>query len=111
MPLDGQAAEAGAPSGALGAVIELSVAHKEVLDATSGDIDFRVLLGNANAAATVDSCPTDYRELEGVAVAGPAHAPAPAPAPGSAAPGARPAAAAVPLLATTLVCLLGALLL
>ena len=114
MPLDGQAAEAGVPSGALGAVIELSVAHKEVLDATSGDIDFHVRLGDSGVAssATGESCPADYHALvEGAAEAGPAAAPAPAPAPGSSAPGARQAATAITLLSAALGCLMGALLL
>ena len=112
VPLDGQEAETSAPSGALGAVIELSVAHEEVLDATSGDIDFHVRLGNAATAASAsgDSCPADYR-VEGAAEAGPAAAPAPAPAPGSSAPGARQAATAITLLSAALGCLMGALLL
>ena len=68
VPLDGQAAETSAPSGALGAVIELSVAHEEVLDATSGDIDFHVRLGNAATAASAsgDSCPADYTRVVGI---------------------------------------------
>ena len=116
VPLDGQEAETSAPSGALGAVIELSVAHSEVLDATSADIDFRVRLGDSGVApsATGETCPADYRKVAEVEVeAGPAPAPAPAPAsapaPGSSSPSTRPAAAAAAL--ALLVCLMGALLL
>ena len=120
VPLDGQAgaAEAGALPGVLGAVIDLSVAHTEVLDATSGDIDFRVLLGNAAAEApstTEEACPADYvRELgEAEAAEAPfpglVPAPAPAPAPISSAPGAQYAAGT--LLSAALMGLVGALLL
>ena len=106
----GQEAETGSPSGALGAVIDLSVAHKEVLNATTGDIDFRVFLGNAaeGASAAGESCPADYYAL---AEAGPAPASAltPAPTPGSSATGTYPAASG--LVSATLMCMLCALLL
>jgi hypothetical protein len=118
VPLDGQEAETSAPSGALGAVIELSVAHSEVLDATSGDIDFRVRLGDSGVApsATGETCPADYRKVAEVEVeAGPAPAPEPAPAsapaPGSSSPSTRPAAAAAAAALALLACLMGALLL
>ena len=46
VPLDGQGAEAGALPGVLGAVIDLSVAHLEVLTATRANIHFSVFLGD-----------------------------------------------------------------
>ena len=99
VPLDGQAAEAGAPSGALGAEVTLSLAHAEVLNATRGDIDFSVFLGDSNTvpSASGETCPADY------------HARAPAAAPRSSTLGSHPAA--VCLLYAALVGMLGAVLL
>ena len=63
VPMAGQDAGTSTPSGALGTVLDLQIAHEEVLDAISGNIDFGVYIGNAAAAPSSpeEACPADYK--------------------------------------------------
>ena len=51
-----------AASGTLGSVVDLHMAHKDVLEGESGDVDFGVYMGDSSVAPspTGETCPADY---------------------------------------------------